>query len=284
MRLASYVTRGRSGFGAVVGNGVVDVRLRFAPRFASLLDVLREGALAEVKAGIAGVRADYALTEIELLRPVLRPDKIVCVGANPGDGSSERRAEAGRYPNLFLRVPGSFVGHGQPILRPREGHEIDCEGEIALVVGETGRRVPAERALDILAGYTLSHTGTVRGFLPRGWHTITPAKNFDASGSLGPWITTAEEVDVSRPLRLISRVNGEVWRDYTTAAVPFSFAELISFISTFITLEPGDVILTGTAMSAVERADPPRALKAGDVIETTVAEIGTLRNTVFDEP
>lgn len=284
MRLASYVTRGRSGFGAVVGNGVVDIRLRFAPRFASLLDVLREGALAEVKAGIAGVRPDYALTEVELLRPILRPDKIICVGASLGDGSADKLADAGRYPNLFLRVPGSFVGHGQPILRPRDGHEIDCEGEIALVIGETGRRVPPERALGILAGYTLGHAGTVRGFLPRGWHTITPAKNFAASGSLGPWIATVEEVDVSRPLRLISRINGEVWRDHTTAALPFSFAELISFISIFIALEPGDVILTGTAMNAVERAEPPRSLKPGDVVETSVAEIGTLRNVVADEP
>lgn len=284
MRLASYVTRGRSGFGAVVGNGVVDVRLRFAPRFASLLDVLREGALEEVKAGIAGVRPDYALTEIDLLRPVLRPDKIICVGANLGDGNGDKRTDAGRFPNLFLRVPGSFVGHGQPILRPHDGHELDCEGEIALVIGATGRRVPPERALDMLAGYTLCHAGTVRGFLPRGWHTITPAKNFDASGSLGPWITTVDEVDVSRPLRLISRVNGEVWRDHTTAALPFSFAELISFISIFITLEPGDVILTGTATSTVELVDPPRSLKPGDVIETSVAEIGTLRNAVIEEP
>jgi len=284
MRLASYVTRGRSGFGAVVGNGVVDIRLRFAPRFASLLDVLREGALAEVKAGLAGVRPDYALTEVELLRPILRPDKIVCVGANLSDGSGDKRADVGRFPNLFLRVPGSFVGHGQPILRPREWREIDCEGEIALVIGETGRRVPPERALDILAGYTLCHTGTVHGFLPRGWHTITAAKNFDASGSLGPWITTVEEVDMSRPLRLISRINGEVWRDHTTAALPFSFAELISFISVFITVEPGDVILTGTTIGAAERSDPLRLLKPGDVIETSVAEIGTLRNTVVDEP
>jgi 2-keto-4-pentenoate hydratase/2-oxohepta-3-ene-1,7-dioic acid hydratase in catechol pathway len=284
MQLASYITRGRSGFGAVVGNGVVDIRLRFAPRFASLLDVLREGALAEVKAGLAGVRPDYALTEVELLRPILRPDKIICVGASLGDNAGDKRPDAGRFPNLFLRVPGSFVGHGQPILRPREWREIDCEGEIALVIGKPGRRVPPEQALDILAGYTLCHAGAVRGFLPRGWHTITPTKNFDSSGSLGPWIVTGDEIDMSRPLRLISRINGEVWRDHTTTALPFSFAELISFVSIFIALEPGDVILTGTAAATAERPDPPRSLKPGDVIETSVAEIGVLRNTVIDEP
>lgn len=283
MRLASYVTRGRSGFGAVVGNGVVDVRLRFAPRFASLLDVLREGALDEIKAGLVGVRPDYPLSEIELLRPIVRPDKIICVGAPIADGG-DQAVEAGRYPNLFLRVPGSFVGHGQPILRPRERREIDCEGEIALVVGKPGRRVAPERALDILAGYTLCHAGTVRGFLPRGWHTMTPATNFDASGSLGPWIVTSDEVDMTRPLRLVSRINGAVWRDHTTAALPFSFAELISFISIFIALEPGDVILTGAAASHATVAEPPRPLLPGDVIETSVAEIGVLRNPVIDEP
>lgn len=283
MRLASYVTRGRSSFGAVLGKGVVDIRLRFAPRFASLMDILREDALAEIKAALNGVRPDYPLSELELLRPILQPEKIICVNTSEADGQPGQ--ETAKYPNLFLRTPGSLVGHGQPILRPRESVEIDCEGEIALVIGRAGRRVPAEQALDILAGYTLCNEGTVRGFMQQATDTLTsdaltPSKNFDASGSIGPWLVTCEEIDPNRPLRLTTRVNGELRRDHTTAALPFSFADLIAFASTFTTLKPGDVIATGIPVGSEAS---PRALAAGDVVEIAVPEIGVLRNSVADE-
>ena len=177
MRLASYITRGRSGFGAVVGNGVVDLRLRFGPRFTSLLDILRDDALAEVQAALAGVRADYPLAEIELLRPVVQPEKIICVGNNyvgPGEPLGPAK-----YPNLFFRTPGSLVGHLQPILRPQESEQLDCEAEIALVIGFEGRRIPRERAFDHVAGYTLCNEGTARDWMQHS-RNITPGKNFDA--------------------------------------------------------------------------------------------------------
>lgn len=283
MRLASYVTRGRSSFGAVLGKGVVDMRLRFAPRFPSLIDILRENALDEVKAALAGVRPDYPLSELELLRPIVQPEKIFCVNASEADGQAGR--EAAKYPNLFLRTPGSLVGHGQAILRPRESVEIDCEGEIALVIGHEGRRIPPERALEFLAGYTLCNEGTVRGFVRQATDALTPdaltpCKNFDATGSLGPWIVTCDEIDPSRPLRLTTRVNGELRRDHTTAALPFSFADLIAFVSTFTTLRPGDVIATGIPAGS---SAMPRALEPGDVVEVAVPEIGVLRNSVVDE-
>lgn len=279
MRLASYVTRGRSGFGAVVGNGVVDMRLRFGPRFTSLLDILRDDALGEVSAALAGVRADYPLAEIELLRPVVYPEKIICVGNNyVGPGAPLGNA---KYPSLFLRTPGSLVGHMQPILRPHESEQLDCEAEIALVIGREGRRIPRERAFDHVAGYTLCNEGTVRDWMQHG-SLITPGKNFDASGSLGPWLVTADEIDPARPLRLSMRVNGELRQDDTTANMIFGFADLIAYISRFTTLKPGDVIVTGTPSGAP--TEPPRFLRAGDVIEIAAPEIGVLRNTVIDEP
>ena len=167
MRLASYVAHGRSGFGAVVGNGVVDMWLRFGPRFTSLLDILRDDALAEVKAALTGVRADYPMSEIELLRPIVQPEKIICVGVNETEPGAEAPVDAAKYPNLYFRAPGALVGHGQPILRPRESVEFDCEGEIALVIGREGRRIPRDRAFEFVAGYTLCNGGTARGFLPQ---------------------------------------------------------------------------------------------------------------------
>ena len=282
MRLASYVTRGRSGFGAVVGNGVVDMRLRFGPRFTSLIDVLREDALAEVQAALAGVRPDYPLAEVELLRPVVQPEKIICVGNNYA-GAGEPIAPA-KYPNLFFRTPGSLVGHLQPILRPPESEQLDCEGEIALVIGREGRRIPGEQAFDYVAGYTLCNEGTVRDWMQHNARNITPGKNFDASGSLGPWLVTTDEIDPSRPLRLSMRVNGELRQDDTTASMIFGFADLIDYISRFTTLKPGDVIVTGTPAGAGMPFEPPRYLRSGDVVEIAVPEIGVLRNMVIDEP
>lgn len=279
MRLASYVTRGRTGFGAVVGNGVVDMRLRFGPRFTSLLDILRENALGEVLAALAGVRPDYPMSEVDLLRPIVQPEKIICVGNNyVGAGGP---LVAAKYPNLFLRTPGSLIGHLQPILRPRESEQLDCEAEIALVIGREGRRIPPERAFDYIAGYTLCNEGTVRDWTQHN-SLITPGKNFDASGSLGPWLVTADEIDPARPLRLSMRVNGELRQDDNTASMIFGFADLIAYISRFTTLKPGDVIVTGTPSGAP--TEPPRFLQPGDVIEIAAPEIGVLRNTVIDEP
>ncbi|NVO14951.1 MAG: fumarylacetoacetate hydrolase family protein [Rhodoplanes sp.] len=286
MRLASYVTHGRSGFGAVVGNGVVDMRLRMGPRFPTLLDVLREGALDELRAGASGVRPDYPLSEIRFLPPVVGPEKIICVGINYSGrpGEYQDPAEDSKFPNLFFRTPGSLVGHLQPLVRPRESDQLDYEGEIALVIGRTGRRIPRETALDHVAGYTLCNEGTVRDWLRHGSRNITPGKNFDASGSLGPWIVTADEIDGREPLRLTTRVNGELRQDATTAAMIFGFAELIAYVSIFATLMPGDVIVTGTPVGAGARFEPPRWLEPGDVVEVAVPEIGVLRNEVIDEP
>ncbi|CAL8968737.1 MULTISPECIES: fumarylacetoacetate hydrolase family protein [Rhodoplanes] len=286
MRLASYITHGRSGFGAVVGNGVVDMRLRMGPRFPTLLDVLREGALDELRAGAAGVRPDYPLADVRFLPPVVGPEKIICVGVNYTGRSGEFQdpAEDSKFPNLFFRAPGSLVGHLQPLVRPRESEQLDYEGEIALVIGRRGRRIPVEEALAYVAGYTLCNEGTVRDWLRHGSRNITPGKNFDASGSLGPWIVTADEIDPGQPLRLTTRVNGELRQDATTAAMIFGFAELIAYVSTFTTLVPGDVIVTGTPVGAGARFEPPRWLEPGDVVEIAVPEIGVLRNEVVDEP
>jgi 5-carboxymethyl-2-hydroxymuconate isomerase len=184
---------------------------------------------------------------------------------------------------MFFRTPGSLTGHGQPIVRPRASPQLDYEGEICLVIGRGGRHIARERAMEHVAGYTLCNEGTLRDWVRHAKFNVTQGKNFDASGSIGPYFVTADEIDPLKPLHLTTKVNGEVRQDDTTANLIFSFADLIGYITIFTTLKPGDVIVTGTPVGAGARFDPPRWLKPGDVVEVSVPELGTLRNEVVDE-
>jgi 2-keto-4-pentenoate hydratase/2-oxohepta-3-ene-1,7-dioic acid hydratase in catechol pathway len=187
------------------------------------------------------------------------------------------------YPSMFFRSIHSMVGSGAPLVRPPESEQLDYEGEIVLVIGRQGRRIGRERALDHVAGYTLANEGTIRDWLRHGKFNVTQGKNFDKTGSVGPWMVTSDAIDADKPLRLTTRVNGEVRQDDTTESIIFDFRYLINYISTFMTLDPGDLILTGTPTGAGARFDPPRWLKPGDVLEIEVPEIGVLRNPVVDE-
>jgi 2-keto-4-pentenoate hydratase/2-oxohepta-3-ene-1,7-dioic acid hydratase in catechol pathway len=284
MRLASFTIRGRPSYGAVSGDGIVDLRVRFGGRFASLLDLLRGHGLEEAKATVAGVRVDYPLSDVTLLPPVTAPEKILCIGINYANRNKDyNEAEIPKYPSMFFRVPGSLVGHGQAIVRPKVSEQFDYEGEIAIVIGLEGRHIARDAALAHIAGMTLCNEGSVRDWLRHGKFNVTQGKNFDASGSMGPWMVTADEIDLTKPLQLTVRVNGEITQDDTTANMIFSFADLIAYVTTFMTLRPGDVIVTGTPVKLGERPDPPRWLKPADVVEISVPEIGTLRNDVVDE-
>jgi 2-keto-4-pentenoate hydratase/2-oxohepta-3-ene-1,7-dioic acid hydratase in catechol pathway len=288
MKLASYRVRGRESFGAVVDNGaglgVVDLRLRLGPHFASALDLLREeGGLDIARAAARGVRPDFPLAELEWLPPLPAPEKILCIGINYADRNADYgEQEPPQYPSLFFRAPGSLVGHQGHIVRPRESEQLDYEGEIALVIGSKGRRIAQAQALDHVAGVTLCNEGTIRDWMRHGKFNVTQGKNWDASGSIGPWIVTADEIDLAKPLHLTVKVNGELTQDDSNASMIKSFAELIAYVSTFMTLKPGDIIVTGTPVK-LKRSDAPVWLKPGDVVEIEVPEIGVLRNTVVAE-
>jgi 2-keto-4-pentenoate hydratase/2-oxohepta-3-ene-1,7-dioic acid hydratase in catechol pathway len=283
MRLASYNIRGRESFGVVVGEGIVDLKPRLS-RFGSWLDVLRAGALDQVREAVAGVRADFPLAEAELLSPIPAPEKILCIGINYAKRHAEYNiADQPKYPSMFLRTPGSLVGHEQPLVCPKVSAQFDYEGEIVLVIGKGGRYIAKERALDHVAGLTLCNEGSVRDWMRHGQFNVTQGKNFDRSGSVGPWIVTKDEVDWTTPLHLTTKVNGETRQDDTTANMIFDFGELLAYITTFMTLTPGDMIATGTPTGAGARFDPPRWLVPGDVLEIACPAIGTLRNKVVAE-
>jgi 2-keto-4-pentenoate hydratase/2-oxohepta-3-ene-1,7-dioic acid hydratase in catechol pathway len=283
MKLASFQANGRTSYGAVTGSGIVDLG-RKLPKYATLLDVMRAGALAEARAAATG-SADYQLKDVEMLPPILAPDKNICVGINYPDRAAEYKdgKDAPKYPNLFCRFPTSLVGTDQPIVRPKVSDKFDYEGEIVLVIGKEGRHVPREQALGMIGGFTLGNEGSVRDWLRHGSLNVTQGKNFDKSGSLGPWIVTSDELDPVKPLRVMTRVNGEMRQDDTTDRLTWGFAWLINYISTFATLKPGDYIWTGTPTGAGVHRNPAVWLKPGDVVEVESPDIGLLRNTVVDE-
>ena len=288
MKLASFRVRGRDSFGAVVGEGaslgVVDLKTRLAPQFTSVMDLLRNDGLGLARDTVRGVRADFPASEVEWLPPLLTPEKILCIGINYANCNADYGdQDIPKYPSMFDRAPGSLAAHQAPIVRPHESEQLDYEGEIALVIGRTGRRIAAADALGYVAGVTLCNEGTIRDWVRHGKFNVTQGKNWDSTGSIGPWIVTADEIDLTTPLRLTVKINGAVAQDDTTASMIKSFSDLIAYVSTFMTLKAGDIIVTGTPVKLGPRSDPPAWLKPGDTIEIEVPEIGVLRNTVVME-
>ncbi|HEU4617398.1 MAG TPA: fumarylacetoacetate hydrolase family protein [Gammaproteobacteria bacterium] len=284
MRLLSFAANGKASFGAVVGDGIVDLGARLGRKHETLKALIERAGFAEAERIAADARVDFALADVEFLPTVTNPGKIICIGINYRNRNEEYRdAEAPKYPSVFFRTIESLVGHERPILRPPESEQLDYEGEIVLVIGRAGRRIPEARALEHVAGFTLMNEGSVRDWLRHAKFNVTPGKNFAASGSLGPWMVTADEIrDVGR-LHVTTRVNGELRQDDTTENLIFSFARLLAYVSTFMPLAPGDLLATGTPTGAGARFDPPRYLRAGDAVEVAVPGIGALRNRVEDE-
>ncbi len=285
MRFLSFSTGERESFGVVVGGGVIDAGARLPDDLGTLKAAIAAQRLANVVQLAIVHRPDYALDEIEFLPTIPDPGKIVCIGVNYGNRNEEYRdgSEVPRYPSVFMRTSDSIVGHEQAIQRPPESEQLDYEGEIVLVIGKRGRRIPADSAWEHVAGLTLMNEGSVRDWLRHAKFNVTQGKNFASSGSVGPWLVNAGEVAAPGALHLTTQVNGELRQDDTTANLIFPFSYLIAYLSTFMTLNPGDLIATGTPTGAGARFDPPKYLRAGDVVEVNVPEIGTLRNPVVDE-
>ncbi len=283
-RIASFLRPGGArSYGLVTDTGIADVGADWAQTMPTLLDVVRAGMLGALAQ--ADARTHYAFAEIAWQPPIAAPEKILCVGVNYAERNAEYKDNdpPPRYPSLFVRFPGSFVGHEQPIVRPLESAQLDYEGEIVLVIGAGGRRIARQDAHAHIAALTLANDGTLRDWVRHGKFNVTPGKNFERSGSIGPWLVPAGEIDLTVPLRVTTRINGETRQDDTTERMIFDFGALIEYISSFTTLSPGDLILTGTPTGSGGRMDPPRWLTPGDVVEVTSPGLGILRNMVIDE-
>jgi 2-keto-4-pentenoate hydratase/2-oxohepta-3-ene-1,7-dioic acid hydratase in catechol pathway len=225
----------------------------------------------------------WSLGEVSLLPPIGPHAKILCVGFNYATHATESGTEPPTHPTLFTRFPDSLVGHDAPILAPAESSSLDWEGEVAVVIGRPGRRIPAHVALDHVAGYTCFADHSVREWQLHSAQA-TAGKNWASTGACGPWLVTPDEVGDAGDLKIRTLVNGAVVQDDTTTHLTFSVADLIAYISTFTALNVGDVIATGTPAGIGHRQDPPVYLTAGDVVQVEVSGIGTLRNPVVQEP
>src|SRR6185312_4192728 len=245
---------------------------------------LRLGLLGPARSLARMDAADYALDDVRLLSPTGRGVRYFCIGVNYPDRNEEYKdgSERPKYPSIFMRSHTTFAAPGDPIVRPRESMQLDYEGEVVVVLGRGGRRIPRESALTHVCGYSCANEGSVRDWLRHSKFNVTQGKNFDRSGSIGPCIVTADEIGVT-PLRVTTRVNGDLRQDDTTDRMIFPIPYLISYLSTFCSLEAGDIILTGTPSGAGARLDPPRFLVPGDIVEVEVSQVGVLRNEVVDD-
>ncbi|HTP83059.1 MAG TPA: fumarylacetoacetate hydrolase family protein [Alphaproteobacteria bacterium] len=280
MKLASYRIDGRAAFGAVVGDGVVTMngRLRGSP--ASLREALAAGALEDMRALAAAGRIDHTLAQIRFLPAVPDPDKILCVGVNYRSHAAEVGRELPPQPSVFARLTNTLLGHESEMIRPAVSVQFDFEGELAVVIGRPARHVAPQQALGCVAGYTCFVDGSVRDFQK---HSVTAGKNFPATGPLGPWITTVDEIPDPSRLELTTRLNGSVVQHSTTDQMIYDVPKIISYLSDITPLQPGDVIATGTPEGVGHGRKPPLWMKAGDALEVEISRIGTLRTRIVDE-
>jgi len=284
LKLLNFRAGRRQSFGAIGARGILDLGARLRGGVTDITSFLRSELVERGRVMVDTDQSDYALNDVELLIPAGRCTRFFCIGVNYPERNEEYRdgVERAKYPSVFMRSHASFVAHGQPVVRPRESEQLDYEGEIAIVIGRGGRRIVQEQANEHVFGYTCANDGSVRDWLRHSRFNVTQGKNFDASGALGPWLVTTDEVG-DGPLRVRTRVNDEMRQDDTSDRMHFSMRFLISYLSTFCALEAGDVILSGTPAGAGARFDPPRYLQPGDQVEVEVSRVGVLRNTVVDD-
>jgi 5-carboxymethyl-2-hydroxymuconate isomerase len=285
MKLLSFTVGSRESYGIALEDGILDLGLRLGPDRATLRDLLAAGALAEARDLMESCTPDLTYGQITYRPPVPAPEKIFCIGVNYPERHEEYgdASERPLYPSVFMRTPGSLVGHRQPLVRPPESDAFDYEGELAVIIGRSGRRIPEGLADTFIAGVTCANEGTIRDWLRHGKFNVTPGKNFDRSGAIGPWMVTLDEVGPLDRLELTTAVNGELRQRDSTGRLLFPVAWLVAYISTFSRLVPGDIIVTGTPPGAGARLTPPRFLVPGDRVDVTIARVGTLTNTVADE-
>jgi 2-keto-4-pentenoate hydratase/2-oxohepta-3-ene-1,7-dioic acid hydratase in catechol pathway len=282
MKLASYFANDRPAFGRVEDDGVVTLSDRVEGRNITLREALsEEGLLDELLKLADGAETDVSLDGLKFLPVITDPGKILCVGINYRSHAAESGHAVAEKPNIFTKFTDCLLGHEGEMWRPKASTQFDFEGELVVVMGKGGRAIPAKDALSYVAGYTCFCDGSVRDFIKV---SLVTGKNFPASSPLGPWMVTADEIPDPSKLTLTTRLNGQQMQHSGVDMLMHDVPALIEYCSTFTPLAPGDIIATGTPEGIGARRNPPVWMKAGDVLEVEISQIGTLRNRIVDEP
>lgn len=285
MKLLSYTVDGTRSFGVLQDGGVVDGPLLLGPQVPSLRAALAQDLLPTLAQKLEAAKPTYRLSELEYLPPIPESRKVFCIGVNYVD----HRAESGvldvpEHPTVFTRFSDTHVGHEHPIMRPAITEQLDYEGEVAIVIGRHVNQQGSDAdLLSSIAGLSCYNDVSVRDWQLHNSQWV-PGKNFLGVGAFGPWLVTLDEFEDLGAVRLTTRVNGALVQDATLSDLIFDFAAILRYVSTFTTLSPGDVIVTGTPGGVGMVADPPRFLQPGDIMEVEVSGAGVLRNSVIAAP
>ena len=282
MKFLSFHINGRASYGILTNDRIVDLGERLGDTAPTLKALIATGQFQGLARRYEKSTGDYRLSDVTLLPVIVHPGTIACVGHNYEEHRVETQRDPTEHPSIFFRHPESLVGSGAPMLRPRESTQLDYEGELAVVVGKPGRRIAEANAWEHVAGVSCFNDGSVRDFQH---HTrqFGPGKNFAHTAGFGPYLVTLDELPVNRVVELSTRVNGTLVQHATTDQMIFPIPRLIAYLSTFMTLNPGDVIVTGTPGGVGVKRTPPLWLKPGDAVEVEISSVGVLHNPIAQE-
>ncbi len=287
MKLMMFAKDGGDRLGVVDGDTVIDLAAVDSGLPKSLLGLIQAGpeTLAKAKAAAAKASdgAKLPLSSVKAALPIARPPKFICVGLNYLEHAKEGGHPPPSYPSFFPRYATSLIPADAPVVRPKVSTHLDYECELTIVIGKGGRHIPEGKALEHVFGYTMFNDVSVRDY-QRKTAQWMPGKNFDGTGPLGPVVVTADALPPGASgLNIMTRVNGQTMQSSNTSDMIFTTANIIATLSEFMTLEAGDVIATGTPSGVAHARKPPAWMKAGDVVEVEIENIGVLRNPVVDE-
>ena len=281
MKLVTFNQPGQQSYGVVDNDTIIDIGQTLGNTHPDLKSLISDD-YSKLISSNTDTAPQVALSDVQLLPPITNPDKIICVGLN----YESHRKETGRpeveFPTLFTRFANSQIGDGEAMWRPAESTSLDYEGELAVIIGSGGWKIPVDKALEHVAGYSCYNDGSVRDW-QRHTSQFTPGKNFRHTGPFGPWLVTTDEIPDPSTLTLTTRLNGEVMQHATTDLLIFTVPVLINYISRFTRLEPGDVIVSGTPGGVGFKRDPQVFMKPGDVVEVEISKIGILKNPIEAE-
>jgi 2-keto-4-pentenoate hydratase/2-oxohepta-3-ene-1,7-dioic acid hydratase in catechol pathway len=281
MKLVSFTAAGGNSYGAVIGDGIVDLGRRLGDRYPTLRSAIAGDVMGRMASEVEDATPDTSLSQVTV-PPITNPEKIICAGRNYRAHAAEAGGAPPENPSFFLRLVNTLVAHNQQMVCPKISGDFDYEGELALVIGQPGRHIAKAEALSHVFGYACFNDGSIRDIQFK--HSIAAGKNFHATGGFGPWIVTADEIPDPTRLHLVTRLNGREVQHTGVDDLIFDIPTLISYCSQWTPLAAGDVIATGTPEGVGFARKPPLWMKPGDVVEVEIdGGIGTLRNPIIAE-